>query len=124
MCRLCIILQNLLVLTSHLHTGSEPHPIFSTIEVLRPLFMVSLSHSQLIECVRPFTVLLTIHLALRKNMGLGIVEPKRQGTHVPATAILLHDDLMGATGRYDSEVVLVPQPSDDPNDPLVNDFCT
>ena len=57
-------------------------------------------------------------------MGLGIVEPKRQGTHVPATAILLQDNFMGATSRYDSEIVLVPRPSDDPKDPLVSDFCT
>ena len=57
-------------------------------------------------------------------MGLGIVEPKRQGTHVPATAILLQDDLMGATSRHDGEIILVPRPSDDPKDPLVSDFCT
>ena len=55
-------------------------------------------------------------------MGLGIVEPKRQGTHVPATAILLQDDLMGATTGHDSDIVLVPRPSDDPKDPLVSGF--
>ena len=42
------------------HTGSEPHPTFSTVEVLRPLFMVVLSHFQLIECDRSVTVLLLL----------------------------------------------------------------
>lgn len=54
-----------------------------------------------------------------KNMGLGIVEPRRQGTQVPATALLLQDDLTGTTGKEKDEIVLVPRPSNTPRDPLV-----
>lgn len=50
-------------------------------------------------------------------MGLGIVEPKRKGTQVPATAILLQDDLTGTT-RKEEEIVFVPRPSNSPRDPL------
>jgi hypothetical protein len=55
-------------------------------------------------------------------MGLGIVEPRRQGTHVPATAVLLQDDLMGTKRKGKDDVVLVPRPSDSPRDPLVGTF--
>ena len=55
-------------------------------------------------------------------MGLGIVEPKRQGTQVPATAILLQDNLTGTTGKED-EIVSVPRPSNSPRDPLVGALC-
>lgn len=55
-------------------------------------------------------------------MGLGIVEPKRQGTHVPATALLLQDDLTGTRRKDTNEVVLVPRPSMSPRDPLVGTF--
>ncbi|KAL8740623.1 MAG: hypothetical protein Q9190_006698 [Brigantiaea leucoxantha] len=62
-------------------------------------------------------------------MGLGILEPSTTG-HVPGTALVLDDDhgtsqLGGARtdlkyGRDGSgPFILVPQPSDDPNDPLV-----
>lgn len=51
-------------------------------------------------------------------MGLGIVEPKRQGTHVPATAVLLQDDRTGTTRKDKDEIVLVPRPSNSPRDPL------
>ena len=59
-------------------------------------------------------------------MGLGIVEPKRQGTHVPATAILLQEDLTGLTRKDKDKIVLVPRPSTSPRDPLVGAFhpCT
>ncbi|KAL2043855.1 hypothetical protein N7G274_003375 [Stereocaulon virgatum] len=50
-------------------------------------------------------------------MGLGIVEPRRRGTHVPGTAVLLQDDL-GTKSKGEDEVVLVPRPSDSPRDPL------
>ncbi|KAM5354823.1 hypothetical protein ACJ41O_001469 [Fusarium nematophilum] len=58
-------------------------------------------------------------------MGLGILEP-RDGHHAPGTVTLdqsaagVNDDsndLKRGSGK-DSHVVLVPQPSDDPNDPL------
>ena len=57
-------------------------------------------------------------------MGFGILEPKTQ--HVPGTTLLdVHDqaaidnsqDLKKGTGR-NSHIVLIPQPSNDPNDPL------
>ena len=63
-----------------------------------------------------------IHLTPPEDMGLGIVEPKRQGTHVPATAVLLQDDLMGTARKVKDEIVLVPQPSNSPRDPLVGAF--
>ena len=53
-------------------------------------------------------------------MGLGIVEPKRQGTHVPATAVLLQDDLTRTKAK--DEIVLVPRPSNSLRDPLVGAF--
>ena len=54
-----------------------------------------------------------------QKMGLGIVEPRRQGTQVPATALLLQDDLTGTTGKKKDDIVLVPRPSNTPRDPLV-----
>ena len=63
-------------------------------------------------------------------MGFGIVEPKVTAReHVPGTATLFDGSLDDAhphaprslkygRGRS-SDVVLVPQPSDSPNDPLV-----
>ncbi len=56
-------------------------------------------------------------------MGHGIVEPKWQGTHVPATAVLLQDDLAATTRKDKDEIVLVPRPSTSPRDPLVGAFC-
>jgi hypothetical protein len=64
-------------------------------------------------------------------MGLGVLEPRSvEGHHVPGTVLLdTHDmnaeaelqlqasGLKKATGK-NSELVLVPQPSTDPNDPL------
>ena len=57
-------------------------------------------------------------------MGLGIVEPKQHGIHVPATAILLQDNLTGTTPKAKDEVVLVPRPSNSPRDPLVGGSST
>jgi hypothetical protein len=60
-------------------------------------------------------------------MGFGILQPKDAQAHVPGTTWLdVHDQsavdnlrvLKKGTGR-NSHLVLVPQPSDDPNDPLV-----
>lgn len=60
-------------------------------------------------------------------MGFGILEPNDPKERVPGTAWLdVHEQaavdnsrvLKKGTGR-NSHVVLVPQPSDDPNDPLV-----
>lgn len=60
-------------------------------------------------------------------MAFGILEPKDVSAHVPGTTLLdVHEQaradgsrvLKKGTGR-NSHVVLVPQPSDDPNDPLV-----
>ena len=60
-------------------------------------------------------------------MAFGILEPKDPHAHVPGTSLLdVHEQaiadnsriLKKGTGR-NSHVVLVPQPSDDPNDPLV-----
>ncbi|KAK6387666.1 hypothetical protein LTS17_000935 [Exophiala oligosperma] len=59
-------------------------------------------------------------------MAFGILEPKDRNAHVPGTSLLdVHTQtvadnsriLKKGTGR-NSHVVLVPQPSDDPNDPL------
>lgn len=63
-------------------------------------------------------------------MGLGIVEPKRAtDSHVPGTSYL-YEDSTGSQGTVpvgakhdsgsDAPVILVPQPSDSPNDPLVS----
>lgn len=58
-------------------------------------------------------------------MGLGVLEP-RDGHHAPGT-VTLDDAVAGAIHvssnwkhgtNKSSHVVLVPQPSDDPNDPL------
>lgn len=64
-------------------------------------------------------------------MGFGVLEPKVTiGEHVPGTA-LIYDDGRGTEeeiavqaalkrdGGKNSDVILVPQPSDSPNDPLV-----
>ena len=63
-----------------------------------------------------------IHLSPPKGMGLGIIEPKRRGTHVPATAVLLQDDVKGTASEVKDEIVLVPQPSISLRDPLVVAF--
>lgn len=62
-------------------------------------------------------------------MGLGILEDRQLG-HVPGTAFVLDGDrkrevAQDATRshlKYDKtgKILLVPQPSDDPNDPLVS----
>ena len=62
-------------------------------------------------------------------MGLGVLEDHGM-EHVPGTAFVLDDasrpvnvDAAGRGLKYDTSgsqpVILVPQPSDDPNDPLV-----
>jgi hypothetical protein len=62
-------------------------------------------------------------------MGLGILEDHKL-EHVPGTAFVLEDDrrreeeqvvTRDANLKYDKtgKILLVPQPSDDPNDPLV-----
>lgn len=58
-------------------------------------------------------------------MGLGVLEPSTYVEHVAGTALLEEDEssqerhvaLKRGTGK-NSHVVLVPQPSADPNDPL------
>ena len=57
-------------------------------------------------------------------MGLGIKEPKgTQTAHVPGTSVLFeHSGQGSATTKHaqdNSGLILVPQPSDSPNDPLV-----
>ena len=61
-------------------------------------------------------------------MGFGVLEPKDASAHVPGTSLLdVHEQVIAdnsgvlkkGTGR-NSHVILVPQPSDDPNDPLVS----
>lgn len=64
-------------------------------------------------------------------MGLGILEDKHL-EHVPGTAFVYDDDddrkrsiaqdVARQTLKYDrtGKILLVPQPSDDPNDPLVS----
>ncbi|KAH9207925.1 major facilitator superfamily domain-containing protein [Leptodontidium sp. 2 PMI_412] len=59
-------------------------------------------------------------------MAFGILQSKSSVEHVPGTAQLEETDLEGTPHRYhlkmgsgsDSDVVLVPQPSSNPNDPL------
>ena len=63
-------------------------------------------------------------------MGFGVKEPKIvSGEHVPGTSLLVdiggghveladHSNLKHARGK-NSDIILVPQPSDSPNDPLV-----
>jgi len=65
------------------------------------------------------------------TMPVGIVEPK-SGRHVPATARLFDDSIVPADGTApthghlkhgsgsEADVLLVPQPSNSPNDPLVS----
>jgi hypothetical protein len=65
-------------------------------------------------------------------MGFGVKEPKTVfGEHVPGTSLLVdigngnveladHSTLKHAPGK-NSDIILVPQPSDSPNDPLVSD---
>ena len=67
-----------------------------------------LSHLLFYLCVHSF-----------KDMGLGIIEPKRRVAHVPATVLLLQADLKGVAGKDKEAIVLVPRPSDSPRDPLV-----
>lgn len=63
-------------------------------------------------------------------MGLGILEDNKL-EHVPGTALVLEDErrreeehavARDASLKYDKtgKILLVPQPSDDPNDPLVS----
>lgn len=64
-------------------------------------------------------------------MGLGILESRHNP--VPGTALVYDDDrkrdLAQSAARsglkYDKtgKILLVPQPSDDPNDPLVSSWC-
>jgi hypothetical protein len=58
-------------------------------------------------------------------MGWGILEPKSVDWHVPGTTLIgeksnaqadVHTGLKHVAGRLD--IILVPQPADDPNDPL------
>ena len=65
-------------------------------------------------------------------MGVGIIEPK--SAHVPGTSRLYDGGLAGGGERggprshshlkhgagKESDILLVPQPSDSPNDPLVS----
>ncbi|KAL9605115.1 MAG: hypothetical protein Q9219_000049 [cf. Caloplaca sp. 3 TL-2023] len=62
-------------------------------------------------------------------MGLGVLEP-RTVEHVPGTSFVIDDltrptlpDDTNPNLKYDRRgsipIILVPQPSDDPNDPLV-----
>lgn len=63
-------------------------------------------------------------------MGLGILEPKIRNGHVPGTVYLDSAEgdsdagdglrsvhLKKGTGKY-ADIILVPQPSNNPNDPL------
>jgi len=64
-------------------------------------------------------------------MGFGVKEPKTvSGEHIPGTSLLVdigngnveladHSALKHALGKS-SDIILVPQPSDSPNDPLVS----
>lgn len=67
-------------------------------------------------------------------MGLGILEDHHL-EHVPGTAQVLegerrreveHNAARNANLKYDTTgtILLVPQPSDDPNDPLVRPRCS
>jgi hypothetical protein len=59
-------------------------------------------------------------------MGFGVLEPKNEG-HVPGTVYLYDENQSQASqdvsflkhgkGKH-SKIILAPQPSDDPNDPL------
>ncbi|KAL6401300.1 hypothetical protein AUP68_15168 [Ilyonectria robusta] len=58
-------------------------------------------------------------------MALGVLQPRNSNQHVPGTALLSTEDtsqtsdqtLKRAGGKH-CDVILIPQPSDDPNDPL------
>ncbi|KAL8709107.1 MAG: hypothetical protein Q9220_006128 [cf. Caloplaca sp. 1 TL-2023] len=59
-------------------------------------------------------------------MGLGILEPRSSGS-VPGTSYVLedanrpalpHDGIANPKKTHQGDIILVPQPSDDPNDPL------
>lgn len=75
------------------------------------------------EFHRAFRFLQASHSTI--NMGLGVLEPKSQ-EKVPGTVHVerltaqqqqLTSNLKHGTGK-DEHIVLVPQPSDSPNDPL------
>ena len=79
------------------------------------------------EVVRSLSHLpvLVLHLAVLK-MAFGILEPKTSLVNVPGTSLLdVHEQaavdnsqfLKKGKGR-NAHVVLIPQPSNDPNDPL------
>ncbi|KAI4217525.1 MAG: hypothetical protein LQ351_000120 [Letrouitia transgressa] len=53
-------------------------------------------------------------------MGLGVLEPtqKDQSSNIPGTAILFDDGNEGARQKLKGSIVLVPQPSLSPRDPL------
>ena len=59
------------------------------------------------------------------NMPFGVLEVHNEGQHVPGTALLEAEEalqghrftLKRASGK-DTDVILIPQPSNDPNDPL------
>jgi hypothetical protein len=53
-------------------------------------------------------------------MGLWIVEPKPLGVHVPGTSVLFDDQSHPSEAAKQQEIVLVPQPSSSPRDPLVS----
>jgi len=60
-------------------------------------------------------------------MGFGVLEPKSSrgsaGTYIPGTAPLYDKAPHRADAKHDgsdSSLILVPQPTDDPNDPLVS----
>lgn len=70
-------------------------------------------------------------------MGFGVKEPKTHiGEHVPGTSLIYEQDggggienatranLKRGRGKRDADVILVPQPSESPNDPLVSEMNT
>ena len=52
-------------------------------------------------------------------MGLGILEPKSESGNSPGTATLL-DDQVSVESLSKNAIILVPQPSSSPRDPLVS----
>lgn len=91
--------------------------------LLFPFFL--LTHHQLCGFPSPFTCKPTTFSL--DAMALGIVEPKRRphevASHVPGSSILF-DEGRNLHSKHGSGkqagLVLVPQPSNDPNDPLVS----
>ena len=56
------------------------------------------------------------------SMGLGILEPRAEGksTNVPGTAVLYYDSEVSGPRPSTKGIVVVPQPSVSPRDPLVS----